>query len=256
MIFSHVGDLFPWTVKSTQGGTVLEEEDELVAAVGRLAAQSKCERVAAYRQLQAVSHMTQQLNGRSLDEYDVEGVHVGAVSPSEVRVCRREHGKTLCYLVDVEAETSKQVLPPDLIDVPLLVVLLDQGSIGAAGTGFSDYLFKMVLMKFEKIHRLIRDIKLSLQHSCGGVLLKAQVYSSNLWNCHQKPFGPGHLGVVLQRALNVFVMRNTVDSTLFQKYLPRIAKEVDMPCVTRAEQDSQRARAMLGLGIGLSRFAF
>ena len=113
-----------------QGKTVLEEEDELVALVGRLAAQSKCDRVAAYRQLQACSHMTQQLNGRSLDEYDVAGVHVGAVGPSEVRVSRQENGKTMCYIVDVEAETSKQVLPPDLVNVPLLVILLDQGSIG------------------------------------------------------------------------------------------------------------------------------
>ena len=54
-----------------QGSAVLEEEDELVALVGRLAVQSRCERVAAYRQLQATSHMTQQLNGRSLANYDV-----------------------------------------------------------------------------------------------------------------------------------------------------------------------------------------
>ena len=115
-----------------QGSAVLEEEDELVASIGL----PRCERVAAYRQLQATSHMTQQLNGRSLDEYDVDGVHVGAVGPSEVRVCRQEHGKTMCYLVNIQTKTRKQVLPRDLVDVPLLVVLLDQGSIGAAGTGF------------------------------------------------------------------------------------------------------------------------
>ena len=70
-------------IKLTQGPAVLGEEDELVAKVGRKAAQWRCERTAAYRQLQAVSHMTQQLNGKSLDKYDVEGVHVGPVSPSE-----------------------------------------------------------------------------------------------------------------------------------------------------------------------------
>ena len=68
------------------------------------------------------------------------------------------------YLVNIHTRTKKKVLPRDLVDVPLLVILLDQGSIGAAGTGYSDYLFKMVLMKFEKIHRLMRDIKLALQH--------------------------------------------------------------------------------------------
>ena len=162
----------------------MEEEDGLVSSVGRLAAQSKCDRVAAYRQLQALSHMTQQLNKKSLDDYDVNGVHVEPVEKSEVRVSRQEHGKTMSYIIDPEAKTKKQVLPPDLVNVPLLVVLLDQGSVGAAGTGFTDFLSKNVLFKFEKIHRLIRDIKLSLLHSCGGVLMKAQVYSSSLWNCH------------------------------------------------------------------------
>ena len=239
-----------------QGSKVLEEEDELIATVGQKAAEGKCDRVAAYRQLQACSHMTKQLHGRSLDDYDVDGVHVGAVGPSEVRVSREEHGKTMSYLVDRRAKTCKQVLPPSLVNVPLLVILYDQGSIGAAGTGFSDYLFKMVLMKFEKIHRLIRDIKLALLHSCGGVLLKAQVYSSSLWNCHQKPFGSGHFGTVLQRALNVFLTQNTVDSAIFQKYLPRIARELGMPCTTREEQEPRHARAMPGLGIGLSRLTW
>jgi len=86
--------------------------------------------------------------------------------------------------------------------------------------------------------------------------MKAQVSSSSLLIFHLKPFGSGHFGTVLQRALNVFVMRDTVDSPLFQKYLLRIAKELDMPCTTRTEQDSQHARAMPGLGIGLSGLAF
>jgi hypothetical protein len=225
------------SVTVMQGKAVLEEEDELIALIGQKAAHAKIERVAAYRQLQACSHMTQLLNGRSLDDYDVDGVHVRAVGPNEWRVNKQENGKTMSYIVDTVAATSKQVLPPDLVNVPLLVILLDQGSIGAAGTGFSDYAFKMVLMKFEKIHRLIRDIKLSLLHSCGGVLTKAQVYSSSLWNCHQKPFASGYFGTQLQRALNVFAMRHTVDSLLFQKYLPRIAKEQGVSFTTRAEQD-------------------
>ena len=92
-------------------------------------------------------------------------------------------------------------------------------------------------MKFEKIHRLIRDIKLSLQHSCGGVLLKAQVYSSNLWNYHNKPFGSGHFGVAMQRAMHVFGARNGGHSPRFQKYLPRIYKELGRPRTTLEEQE-------------------
>ena len=149
-----------------------------------------------------------------------------------------ENGKTITDIVNTESRTYKRAVPTDLEDVPLLVLLLDQGSIGAAGTGFTDFLGKFILMKFEKIHRLIRDIKLALLHSCGGVLLKAQVFSSNLWNYHSKPFGSGHFGVVLQRALNVFSVRNTVDSPRFQKYLPRISKELDMQMTTREDQEN------------------
>ena len=165
-------------------------------------------------------------------------MYVEPVGASERRVAKQEDGKTMWYLVNIHTRTRKKVLPRDLVNVPLLVILLDQGSIGAAGTGYSDYLFKMVLMKFEKIHRLIRDIKLALAHSCGGVLMKAQVYSSSLWNCHLKPFGSGHFGTLMERALNVFCSRNTVVSPLFQKYVRRIAKELGMPCATREEEDS------------------
>ena len=149
---------------------------------------------------------------------------------------RIENGKPITYIVNPETITCKRALPNYIEDVPLLVLLLDQGSIGAAGTGFTDFLGKFILMKFEKIHRLIRDIKLALSHSCGGVLLKAQVFSSNLWNYHHKPFGSGPFGVVMQRALNVFSLRINIDSPLFQKYVHRIAREMNMPMTTRNEQ--------------------
>ncbi len=213
-------------------------EDELTEEVGRLAIERKLDRVAAYRQLQACSHMTEQLHGRSLDDYDVPEVYTDPVGPSEARVVRVQGGKNMCYIVDVVAQTHRRVLPPDLVDVPLLVLLYDQCSVGSAGDGFTDHLGKMMLMKYEKIHRLIRDLKMSLQHSCGGVLLKAQVYSSSLWNYHSKPFGSGYFGTQMQRALNVFLLRNTVDSPRFQKYLPRMSKELNMPCRTREEQEA------------------
>jgi hypothetical protein len=170
------------------GKDVMEEEDELTAIVGHIAAAHKCERVCAYRQLQAISHMTKQLHNRSLDDYDEPAAHTDAVRSSERRVKGPDN---VTYIVDLDTGTMKPVLPLGLNDVPLLVLLYDQGAIGAAGSGFTDHLGKIILMKFEKIHRLIRDLKLSMQHSCGGVLLKAQVYSSNLWNYHNKPFGSG-----------------------------------------------------------------
>ena len=70
---------------------MLGEEDELTTFVGRLADAMKCERVAAYRQLQAISHMTSQLHHKSLDDYDSADVHIDAVGVNEVHTCANDN---------------------------------------------------------------------------------------------------------------------------------------------------------------------
>jgi hypothetical protein len=87
-----------------------------------------------------------------------------------------------------------------------------------------------------KNHRLIRDIKGPLSKCCGGAPLKAQVFSSYLWNVHSKPFGSGFFGTVLERALNIFAATHHIYSPLFQKYVARIASEWGMPFTTSEEQ--------------------
>ena len=43
---------------------------------------------------------------------------------------------------------------------------------------------------------------------------------------------------MLQQALNVFPLRNTIRSGVFQKYLPRIAYAWGMPYTTEVEQQN------------------
>ena len=53
-----------------------------------------------------------------------------------------------------------EVLPLSVTDVMLCNMMLDQGSPGAAGVAFaSGYLCKMIETKFDKIRRLINDLK-------------------------------------------------------------------------------------------------
>ena len=219
------------------GKDVHESELVLTHGISVLAAENRCERVAAYRQLQAISHMCEQLQGRGLNDYDV-AVNTRAIAANEVRAVVDRDGARSAYLVDKDKRTMLPVLPEtvDYNSVPLLVVLLDQGSIGAAASGFLDHLEKMIVLKWEKIHRLINDIKGPLRRCCSGAPLKAQVYSSYLWQFHKKPFGSGTFGTQLQRALNLFPLRNNVGSPLFQKYVHRLAAEWDMPCTTQTEQ--------------------
>ena len=218
------------------GKNVYDEEDLLTPVIGRMAAENRLTRVAAYRQLQATSHMTEQLHGRSLDEYDIEHANLEPAAEGEVRVVVSSPAGNVAYLVNRAEGTQRRVLPEGLVDIPLLVLLLDQGSIGSAGSGFTDHLQKLILMKWEKIHRLIRDIKLPFLKSCKGAPLKAQVYSSYLWNISSKPFGSGFFGTVMQRALNVFPLNNTIRSARFQKYLHRLSIAWNMPQTTDREQ--------------------
>ncbi len=59
---------------------------------------------------------------------------------------------------------------------------------------------------------IIRDIKLSITHSCGGLFLKTQVFSTYLWCVNQKPFGTGTFLTQKRNFLNVFTSTNGIDS--------------------------------------------
>ena len=85
----------------------------------------------------------------------------------------------------------RPVLPDGLQAVPLAVFMLDQGAIGCAASGFVDHMGKMIVIRYEKVHRLIRDIKGPLAKCCKGACLKAQVFSSYIWNLASKPWGSG-----------------------------------------------------------------
>ena len=239
MAYSHELDqgCYPQLQYLVPGRCVHSDEDELTAEIGRQAAEGRVDRLSAYRQLQGISAMTSQLHHRALDDYAIPHAHVQAVqSLDERRVVVQRDGVNVAFIVNKSTQRMKRVLPDGLVDVPLLVLLLDQSSVGAAGAGYVDHLNKMIVMKWEKIHRLINDIKGPLKRCCQGAALKAYIYASYLWCFHSKPFGSGFFGTVLQRALNVFALRNNITSPTFQKYLPRLSAAWAMPCSTDEEQ--------------------
>ena len=45
--------------------------------------------------------------------------------------------------------------------------------------------------KFDKFHRVIRDIKLFIGRCCSSLFLKAQLYTTLIWGINYKPFGSG-----------------------------------------------------------------
>jgi hypothetical protein len=229
------------------GKVVLASEQALPEEVARLAACSRLERVGAFRQMQALSNVIRGLGNKNWPDLTAfclpEDWQIHPVTGNQVRVLRTGPETDTAYLVDSATRERQPVLPDAALaatqgeGVNLLVLGLDQGSVGAAGAAFLDRKGFMVHTKWDKFHRCIRDLKLTLQNSCGGVFLKAQLYTSYLWGVNYKPFGTGLFGTQKTQALNTFVATETADSTIFRKHMDRIARDVRLPCGTLEERE-------------------
>ena len=95
-----------------------------------LAQRVKLERVAAYRQLQALSHMAMQLSGRSLWDFRAPEICIRAIRSGEVRLLRQEGGQQRAVFVEVKSGQETSIMPPHTKQIPLLTTGLDQGSVG------------------------------------------------------------------------------------------------------------------------------
>ena len=193
---------------------LLPSEQELPSHVAELAAQLRLERVSAFRQLQALSHTIQGLANsqwKGLGDFGLpEDFRIHAVEQNHVRVLRQGPLVDTACVVDMGTRHCTPVLPesalaptqdglmvPDsdlapMHRVNLLVLGLDQGSVGSAGAAFLDHIGAMVHTKWDKFHRCIRDIKLGMSYD--NVFLKTQLYTSYLWGINYKPFGTGLFG--------------------------------------------------------------
>ena len=120
------------------GKKIYEHEDLLAHSIAIRAAENNVERVDAYRQLQATNHMLQRLLGRGLSDFSLSGVCLRATQADEVRVVVSRNGKNIAFLVNMSTRKMVQVIPDTLDNVPLLVLSLDQGAIGACSAGFFD----------------------------------------------------------------------------------------------------------------------
>ena len=73
-----------------------------------------------------------------------------------------------------------------------LLLGLDEGSVGTAGVAAAAFhLKKTIWIKPDKIHRVIRDLKLAEGHCCNNVLEKAKFWSSYLFGLNNRPFNSG-----------------------------------------------------------------
>ena len=213
----------------TPGKLITPFEQDLGDAMLRLSAQGKLERVAAFRQLQALSHMSFQVTGRNLWDYTAPGLQLRPVALGEVRILRSQGGRQRAFLVNVADKQLTAVLGEGLEEFPLLVAGLDQGSVGAAGMAFAEYQMQaMVWTNFDKFHRLVRDMKLSFKYAARGLFLKTQIFTSFIWSLNYKPFNSGAFFTKKQQLLEVFLGTESVESQHFQRHWENIAFDLGL----------------------------
>ena len=131
---TFVAVLWSWEVETTAygyfqllhpGKIILPSEQDMPDSIALLARLRNVERVASYRQLQAVSNPIRLATGGrlALDTFQLPaGAHVRPVQPGEVRVVRRSDDRDIAWLVNRSAQTAVQVLPDGMEDLPLLAL--------------------------------------------------------------------------------------------------------------------------------------
>ena len=155
------------------------------------------------------------------------GVLLGRVQRNEAYVEVPTGETNALYIINAESRAIQEVLPRDLIDVPLLTLCLDQGSIGAAGVSFLLEKQKMVHIRYDKFHRLVRDVRQSLKYASGGRYLKAQLFSSMIFGLNYRPFGTGLFWQQKKRMMEVFLdNEGDKDDPTFRKFAQRIATDL------------------------------
>ena len=172
----------------------------------RYAGRHKLDRVASYRQLQGYSNQLRVMSSCSIPPLTLssfklpESFNVRPVKANERRKTVQGHDQDVSYIVNTESGVRTRILPPQPIKVRLLTLELDQGSIGCAGAAFvMFYLRLMVMAKFDKIHRLIRDIKGAENNCCKKIFTKAKLWSAYLYSINKRPFGKGGNATLKQR---------------------------------------------------------
>ena len=205
----------------------------------------KQERIAAFREMQAISHCIYQLTAgeKSLQDFvPPDGISLTAVHQSQVRVVLEKAHHDEAIIVNTIDNSRKLVWPEALAQTQcnVLTIGLDQGSVGAAGVAFAVFwMGATVLPKWDKFHRAVRDIKLSISHAANGVFLKTQLYSSYLWNVNSKPFGHGAFSTQKKHFLNIVLIKHNPNSAVFLKYGERIAACAKPPMPWGTQEDRE-----------------
>ena len=200
VIYSHENDTASHCpiqmILPTGSNKIKPDEMELADPIALLAQDNKVKRLSSHRQLQAISHQLHLVTCgrvRDLDYFRVpDNIVLSPVGPGETRSLEPLPGSRKQVASIQKSDGSRVLLLPSDAgwhdNLPLLVVQLDQGSVGAAGCGYAiHHLQRLIQCRWDVFHRSVRDVRLALQHTAGSVLLQAQMHNTYLWDCRIAP---------------------------------------------------------------------
>ena len=200
----------------------------------------KAERVAAYREWQAISALLRHTtNDTNIDDFVLDDAVAKPLLPVAVNEARvvgcGDPMLNRAYIVNRDTGEHVLVLPelqkPG--DWKQLVISLDSGGIGRAGGSFAKHgLHTNICMTYDKMHRVVRDCKLAAEQSQNGDVYRALLQMSFVWSLHTRPCGSGAWHWELQAALEDFLRWESPFGELFRQFAPLWAKDLGVPCET------------------------
>ena len=189
-------------------------------SIEEIAASREHVRLSGYNFLQALSHQILQLTQLSmyplrLDSY-IAPLELGLapLKPGDARRCFvNEHGVRQIVIQRSGRLPDNVVLLESCRDIPVLAYVMDQSTVGMAAAAWvadqSSHTF-LCHWAWDKVHRCIRDIKLSMDFQFQQISLMC----TYLWSVNYKPFGAGSFHVEKQDIFTSFVSAHTHVSRL------------------------------------------
>ena len=187
-------------------------ELELESQVETLAARRELERLKSYRFLQAVSHQLHLLTGGNLDLTQLMPASELCLEPLNPGDSRELDGDGYTFFRAGQVDPIKQTLTDQ---VPVVSCLMDQGSTGCAATAWLQSKHSLFHASWDKIHRIVRDLKLAASHTG---LDQVVLMSSFVFSVNYKPFGSGAWFEEKRNALEAFLQSESFELWL-QLYL-------------------------------------
>ena len=136
----------------------------------------KLERVATFRNMQAISKVVETYTGRRLEHITAEyyGCILRPVRPNERRYVVLVGGRQIAMIADLQTNTARRVIPDSLDRIVSVVLGMDQCAVNKAMQSFLDFKVSFVYTHWDKIHRLVRDMNKALKSCSNGKFLSAK----------------------------------------------------------------------------------